>query len=66
MVIFFPTMNPLEMQEYNTENVSLPASKEEQHDLCFRRKGTKEISMKRKKRKKEECEGKTKANDVFV
>jgi hypothetical protein len=46
-------MNSLEMQEYNIENISLLASKQEQLDLCLRRKGTKEISMEREKRKKE-------------
>jgi hypothetical protein len=59
-------MNSLEVQEYNTEDISLLPSKEKQRDICLRRKGNKEISMERKKRKKEESEGKTKAHDVFV
>jgi hypothetical protein len=59
-------MNSLEMQEYNTENISLLTTKEEQRDLCLRRKGNKEISMERKKRKKGESEGNTKENDLFV
>jgi len=46
-------MNSLEMQEYNTENISLLTSKEEQRDLCLRRKGNKDISRERKRRKKE-------------
>jgi len=54
------------MQEYNTENILLLTTKVEKRDLYSRRKGNKEISMVREKRKKEESERKTKPNDVFV
>lgn len=49
MVIFSPTMNSLEMQEYNTEDISLLTSNEEQRDWWLRRKGNKKLIMETKK-----------------